>query len=227
MTLYADLEDSKGVLYVRDLFPGNGGDLAEMQLSNLNTQGFWSRFLTVGNKTYSIRFFRSTKYGDKLCCAYKWETKNWPNCNWTNENQLIVTSRWIGDAPLEVSDISNDAWWNGEDSKYNVQVNLPCQGECNGHRYLNWHNGMTMIAGNTYQIPGGNGQHFARVFSNHWDGTFQRKNWWDKGFIHPFTNLMMCNEKGKWGEQYNEEGSGHGTGKNWERPKTGWHANPR
>ncbi len=233
MTLYAEIEDSEGFLYVRDLIPDNGGDLAGVQMQNLNTQGFFSNFYTTndGKTTYAIRFFRSSKYGDRLCCAYKWETRNWPNRQDTNENQLVVTSRWIGNAPLKVSDIMSDAWWNGEDSKFNVQVKLPLQGESTkGLRLLptNWHNGMMLVAANTYQGKGSaNTGHFCRSFSNWEGGTFQRKNYWGTAFIHPFTNLMMCNEKGKLGDQYNEEGSGHGTGTNWARPKTGWHANPR
>lgn len=233
MTLYAEIEESNGYLFVRDLIPDNGGDLAAEQMKDLNTQGFFSNFYTTedGKTTYAIRFFRSSKYGDRLCCAYKWETRNWPNRQDTNENQLVVTSRWIGNAPLKVSDIMSDAWWNGEDSKFNVQVKLPLQGESTkGLRLLptNWHNGMMLVAANTYQGKGSaNTGHFCRSFSNWKSGTFQRKNYWGTAFIHPFTNLMMCNEKGKWGEQYNEEGSGHGSGKNWPRPKTGWHANPR
>lgn len=229
MTLYADMEDSQGYMFMRDLFPGNGGDLAEEQLKNLNTQGFFSHYFTTadGKKTYGIRFFRSTKYGDRLCCAYKWETKNWPDCKWTNENQLVVTSRWIGNAPLKVSDIMSDTWWNGEDSKYNVQVKLPCQAENTGVWYKNDHNAMTLVAGNTYQLPNGNAAHFARTFSSYKGGTFQRKNNYRKGFIHPFTNRQMCTERGKWGDEYFEEGSGKGTGKQWNLPKTGWHANPR
>ncbi|WP_311436215.1 hypothetical protein [Hoylesella timonensis] len=229
MTLYAEIEESNGYLFVRDLIPDNGGDLAAEQMKDLNTQGFFSNFYTTedGKTTYAIRFFRSSKYGDRLCCAYKWETHNWPNRQDTNENQLVVTSRWIGNAPLKVSDIMSDAWWNGEDSKFNVQVKLPCQGESAGIKYTNYRNSMTMIAGSNHQTAGVKTQHFARVFSSHKGGTFQRKTQWRMGFIHPFTNLMMCNEKGKWGEQYNEEGSGHGSGKNWPRPKTGWHANPR
>ena len=228
MTLYADMEDSEGYMYIRDLFPGNGGDLASEQMKNLNTQGFFSNYFTTadGKKTYGIRFFRSAKYGDRLCCAYKWETKNWPDCKWTNENQLIVTSRWIGNAPLKVSDIMSDAWWNGEDSKYNVQVNLPCQAENSGVWYTNDHNAMTLVAGNTYQISGYTG-HFARAFSSYKGGTFQRKNNYRKGFIHPFTNRQMCLERGKWGDEYLEEGSGKGTGRQWDLPKTGWHKNPR
>ncbi len=228
MTLYADMEDSQGYMYIRDLFPGNGGDLASEQMKNLNTQGFFSHYFTTadGKKTYGIRFFRSAKYGDRLCCAYKWETKNWPDCKWTNENQLIVTSRWIGNAPLKVSDIMSDAWWNGEDSKYNVQVNLPCQAENSGLSYTNDHSAMTLVAGNTYQVSS-NGGHFARAFSKYKGGTFQRKNNYRKGFIHPFTNRQMCLERGKWGDEYFEEGSGKGTGKQWGLPKTGWHANPR
>lgn len=228
MTLYADMEDSNGYMFIRDLFPGNGGDLASEQMKNLNTQGFFSHYFTTadGKKTYGIRFFRSTKYGDRLCCAYKWETKNWPNCKWTNENQLIVTSRWIGNAPLKVSDIMSDAWWNGEDSKYNVQVNLPCQAENSGLQYTNDHNAMTLLAGNTYQNSA-HGGHFARAFSSHKGGTFQRKNYYKKGFIHPFTNRQMCLERGKWGDEYFEEGSGKGNGKQWDLPKTGWHTNPR
>ncbi len=233
MTLYAEIEDSEGFLYVRDLIPDNGGDLAEAQMEGLNTQGFFSNFYTTddGKTTYAIRFFRSSKYGDRLCCAYKWETRNWPNRQNTNENQLVVTSRWIGNAPLKVSDIMSDAWWNGEDSKFNVQVKLPLQGESTkGLRLLptNWHNGMMLVAANTYQGKGSaNTGHFCRSFSNWKSGTFQRKNYWGTAFIHPFTNLMMCNEKGMLGDKYNEEGSGHGSGKNWPRPKTGWHANPR
>lgn len=233
MTLYADLEESDGKMFVRDLFPGNGGDLAADQLKNLNTQGFWTYYYTTedGKKTYAIRFWGSTKYGNRLCCAYKWETKNWPNCKWTNENQLIVTSRWIGNAPLKLSDIISDAWWNGEDSKYNVQVKLPLQGESTKGLLLkptNWHNGMMLIAANTYQIGGSaNTGHFTRSFSNWKGGTFQRKNNWSTAFIHPFTNRQMCLERGKWGDEYFEEGSGKGTGKQWNLPKTGWHANPR
>ena len=233
MTLYADLEESDGKMFVRDLFPGNGGDLAADQLKNLNTQGFWTYYYTTedGKKTYAIRFWGSTKYGNRLCCAYKWETKNWPNCEWTNENQLIVTSRWIGNAPLKLSDIMSDAWWNGEDSKYNVQVKLPLQGESTKGLLLkptNWHNGMMLIAANTYQIGGSaNTGHFTRSFSNWKGGTFQRKNNWSTAFIHPFTNRQMCLERGKWGDEYFEEGSGKGTGKQWNLPKTGWHANPR
>lgn len=233
MTLYADLEDSNGFMYIRDLFPGNGGDLAAEQMKYLNLQGFWSNFYTTedGKKIYGIRFFRSTKYGDRLCCAYKWETKNWPDCEWTNENQLIVTSRWIGNAPLKLSDIISDAWWNGEDSKYNVQVKLPLQGEETKGLLLkrhNWHNGMMLLAANTYQAGGsGNTGHFGRLFSNWKGGTIQRKNNIRKGFIHPFTNRQMCTERGKWGDEYFEEGSGKGTGKQWNLPKTGWHANPR
>lgn len=233
MTLYADLEESDGKMFVRDLFPGNGGDLAADQLKNLNTQGFWTYYYTTedGKKTYAIRFWGSTKYGNRLCCAYKWETKNWPNCEWTNENQLIVTSRWIGNAPLKLSDIISDAWWNGEDSKYNVQVKLPLQGESTKGLLLkptNWHNGMMLIAANTYQIGGSaNTGHFTRSFSNWKGGTFQRKNNWSTAFIHPFTNRQMCLERGKWGDEYFEEGSGKGTGKQWNLPKTGWHANPR
>lgn len=233
MTLYADLEESDGKMFVRDLFPGNGGDLAADQLKNLNTQGFWTYYYTTedGKKTYAIRFWGSTKYGNRLCCAYKWETKNWPNCEWTNENQLIVTSRWIGNAPLKLSDIMSDAWWNGEDSKYNVQVKLPLQGESTKGLLLkptNWHNGMILITANTYQIGGSaNTGHFTRSFSNWKGGTFQRKNNWSTAFIHPFTNRQMCLERGKWGDEYFEEGSGKGTGKQWNLPKTGWHANPR
>lgn len=233
MTLYADLEESDGKMFVRDLFPGNGGDLAADQLKNLNTQGFWTYYYTTedGKKTYAIRFWGSTKYGNRLCCAYKWETKNWPNCEWTNENQLIVTSRWIGNAPLKLSDIMSDAWWNGEDSKYNVQVKLPLQGESTKGLLLkptNWHNGMMLIAANTYQIGGSaNTGHFVRSFSDWKGGTFQRKNNWSAAFIHPFTNRQMCLERGKWGDEYFEEGSGKGTGKQWNLPKTGWHANPR
>lgn len=233
MTLYADLEESDGKMFVRDLFPGNGGNLAADQLKNLNTQGFWTYYYTTedGKKTYAIRFWGSTKYGNRLCCAYKWETKNWPNCEWTNENQLIVTSRWIGNAPLKLSDIMSDAWWNGEDSKYNVQVKLPLQGESTKGLLLkptNWHNGMMLIAANTYQIGGSaNTGHFTRSFSNWKGGTFQRKNNWSTAFIHPFTNRQMCLERGKWGDEYFEEGSGKGTGKQWNLPKTGWHANPR
>lgn len=233
MTLYADLEESDGKMFVRDLFPGNGGDLAAEQIKNLNTQGFWTYYYTTedGKKTYAIRFWGSTKYGNRLCCAYKWETCNWPNCEWTNENQLIVTSRWIGNAPLKLSDIMSDAWWNGEDSKYNVQVKLPLQGESTKGLLLrptNWHNGMMLIAANTYQIGGSaNTGHFVRSFSDWKGGTFQRKNNWSAAFIHPFTNRQMCLERGKWGDEYFEEGSGKGTGKQWNLPKTGWHANPR
>lgn len=221
MTLYAEFDNSDGFLCVKDLISAN--------IEGLNTQGFFSNFYTTedGKTTYAIRFFRSSKYGDRLCCAYKWETHNWPDRKDTNENQLVVTSRWIGNAPLKVSDIMSDTWWNGEDSKFNVQVKLPCQGESAGLSYTNYRNSMTMIAGNNDPTTGTPKQHFARVFSSHKGGTFQRKTRWKMGFIHPFTNLMMCNEKGAPGDKYNEEGSGHGSGTNWARPKTGWHANPR
>lgn len=228
MTLYADLEDSEGAMFVRDLLPGNGGDLAEEQMKNSNTKAFWSHFLTIGKTTYAIRFFRSTVYGDRLCCAYKWETKNWPHALWTYENQLIVTSRWIGNAPLQISDISNDAWWNGNEKQYNVQVKLPCQGESTGTSYENKHSSMTMLAANTYQVKkrlwtG----HFARAFSNEKDGQFQRKNVFQKGFIHPFCNRQMCIERGKKGDQLFEEGTGRGTGTQWPLPQTGWRRRDR
>lgn len=85
-----------------------------------------------------------------------------------------------------------------------------------------------LIAANTYQIGGSaNTGHFVRSFSDWKGGTFQRKNNWSAAFIHPFTNRQMCLERGKWGDEYFEEGSGKGTGKQWNLPKTGWHANPR
>lgn len=228
MTLYADLDDSNGYMFVRDLFPNNGGDLAEEQMKNVNMEGFHSLFLTKNGVTYGIRFFNSKFYASKLCCAYKWETKNWPDCNWTNENQLIVTSRWIGAAPLKLSDIMNDNWWNGEDSKYNVVRKLPFQKECTSGTgvYANEHSGMTIMACNTYQgTP--HGGHWYRAVSKQHKGTFQRKSYVQKGLVHPFCNRQMCTEKGTWTGDFNEEGTGKGSGKQWPLPKTGMDANPR
>ncbi|EFN92193.1 hypothetical protein HMPREF9018_1526 [Prevotella amnii CRIS 21A-A] len=228
MTLYADLEESNEYMFVRDLFPNNGGDLAEEQMKNVNMEGFHSLFLTKGGTTYSIRFFNSKYYGSKLCCAYKWETKNWPDCQWTSENQLIITSRWIGAAPLRIDDIANENWWNGEESKYNVVRKLPFQKECTSQtgKYANDHSAMTIMAGNTYQGTAYSG-HWFRAVSKHLKGTFQRKSYVQKGLIHPFCNRQMCTEKGTWKGLINEEGTGHGTGRQWDLPKTGLDTNPR
>lgn len=168
------------------------------------------------NVIYSIRFAENSIYGNKICCAYKWDYSTLDPNNVTDleKRYLEVTSRWIGDAPLKIDDITNPEWWE-HNKEYNVVRRLPAQGEVTARVY-----GSALVAG-SYLCSGQYNFHntisgiYARTFNSRWhDGVFQRKTYGiGSGLIRPFRNTMMCNERGDENSpNFFEENTGKGHG---------------
>lgn len=168
------------------------------------------------NVIYSIRFAENSIYGNKICCAYKWDYSTLDSHNVTDleKRYLEVTSRWIGDAPLKIDDITNPEWWE-HNKEYNVVRRLPAQGEVTARVY-----GSALVAG-SYLCSGQYNFHntisgiYARTFNSRWhDGVFQRKTYGiGSGLVRPFKNTMMCNERGDENSpNFFEENTGKGHG---------------
>ena len=152
---------------------------------------------------YSIRFAENTDvadnnvYGNKIRCAYKWDftklTKNAFNIDRDKQAYAIVTCRWIGDSPVTIDDITNEAWWN-HNSKYNVVRELPAAGVYEQGGYRSVGQASQFITSGIYD-----NKLIVRRFNVDWGGSnygsFQRK-WWetDFGHIRPFKNTMMRND---------------------------------
>lgn len=225
VTLYAPLfTDNANRLYLcdnRDMSDNDAYKHLREKTSERNIKGFTSYYYNPKGKgfIYAIRFERNAVYGNRLRCAYRYEMKNLEeglkNLNQT-ECQMIVTSRWIGDAPLTVEDISNEQWWKN-DEQYNIVRKLPAQGQIKGKKKAG-----TGDTGSYYTLGlyGDGLQNKARVFSIWKGGTFQRKQFgMPRALIFPITKAMMCNEKGKkYGDEYNEEGTKKATGDKYSIP---------
>lgn len=225
VTLYAPLhKDESNRLFLCDNWDmANNNAYQHLRDSTQvrNIKGFTSYYYNPRGKgfIYAIRFERNVIYGNRLRCAYRYEMKNleegFKNLSQT-ECQMIVTSRWIGDAPLTVEDISNEQWWkNGE--QYNIVRKLPAQGQYKGTGLAG-----TGDSGSYYTLGlyGSKLQNMTKVFSIWKGGSFQRKTFGiPRALIFPITNAMMCNEKGKeYGDKYGEEGTKHASGKNYPIP---------
>lgn len=225
VTLYAPLyTDDANRLFLcdnRDMSDNNAYQHLRGKTSERNIKGFTSYYYNPRgtNFIYAIRFEKNSVYGNRLRCAYRYEMKNLkPGKQNLQETdcQMIVTSRWIGDAPLTVEDISKEAWWkNGE--QYNIVRKVPAQGQIKGTGKSG-----TGDSGSYYTLGlyEGGLQNRAKVFSIWNGGTFQRKVFGiPRALIFPITKAMMCNEKGKdYGNEYNEEGTKKATGEKYPIP---------
>lgn len=186
-----------------------------------NIKGFSSYFYNPndGNVIYSIRFAENSVYSNKIRCAYKWDFSKVSLSN-TQEGYLEITSRWIGDAPVTIDDITKDEWWQ-HNSKHNVVRRLPAQGETSGKGVTSFPYAGTYLCSGKYDFGTFSNGNFARVFNTDWHGgTFQRKSHAvSKGLIHPFKNTMMCNERSaKGGDELFEENTGNGGGQAFPLP---------
>ena len=226
-TTYVGLSDNRTSWVVCDNASDASKDIGEFdyQLQDIkdnfryrNIKGFNSYIYRPDgqNVIYSIRFAENSVYGNKICCAYKWDYSTLDPNNVTDleKRYLEVTSRWIGDAPLKIDDITNPEWWE-HNKEYNVVRRLPAQGEVTARTY-----GSYLVAG-TYLCSGKYDFHntisgvYARAFNSRWhDGVFQRKTYGiGSGLIRPFKNTMMCNERGDENSpNIFEENTGKGTG---------------
>ena len=151
-----------------------------------------------GNVFYSIRFADNNNgYGNKIRCAYKWDfTKATGEDNTYQEGYVEITCRWIGDSPVTIDDITNDAWWQ-RNSRHNVVRRLPAQGEASGDNIGSATVSGTYLCANKYDMSKWGGNIFARQFNTKYKGgSIQRKNNnIIKGLVRPFKNTMMLKKK--------------------------------
>ena len=148
---------------------------------------------------YSIRFAENSTYGNKIRCAYKWDftTLSDGNPRYLDVNTkgyATVTCRWIGDSPVTIDEITQDAWWN-HNGKYNVVRELPASGEFENGKYKSIGQASQFLTSGKY-----NGTSYNRVFNGAWGGggygSFQRKSFGTfKGAVRPFKNEMMLKKK--------------------------------
>lgn len=148
---------------------------------------------------YSIRFAENSTYGNKIRCAYKWDftTLSDGNPHYLDVNTkgyATVTCRWIGDSPVTIDEITQDAWWN-HNGKYNVVRELPASGEFENGKYKSIGQAAQLLTSGKY-----NGTSYNRVFNGAWGGSgygsFQRKSFGTfKGAVRPFKNEMMLKKK--------------------------------
>ena len=147
-----------------------------------------------GNVFYSIRFAdNNNEYGNKIRCAYKWDfSKATGEDNTYQEGYVEITCRWIGDSPVTIDDITNDAWWQ-RNSRHNVVRRLPAQGEASGNKIGSATVSGTYLCANKYDMSSWGGNIFARQFNTRYNnGSIQRKNYnINKGLVRPFKNKMM------------------------------------
>lgn len=182
-----------------------------------NIKGFNSYFYRPKDQKviYSIRFAESTVYGNKICCAYKWDySKVGVNPNDLEKSYIEITSRWIGDAPLKIDDITKPEWWE-HNKKYNVVRRLPAQGEVTAKNYGSYLVAGTYLCSGKYDFKNTLSGVYARTFNSQWkSGGFQRKTYGiGSGLIRPFKNTMMCNERGdEQSTNFFEENTGKGKG---------------
>ncbi len=183
-----------------------------------NIKGFTSYFWNKKGDQYiyAIRFEGNEYYNDKIRCAYRYKMLNlnvWRDNPLIKEQQMIVTSRWIGDAPITIDDIANDAWWE-HNKEYNVIRKLPAEGFFTSRGLTGaGQAGCYLTAG--YYLFDNYWSQWYRMFDADWKyGSFQRKKIdTKKGLIRPITNTMMCNEKA------GEENTGNGTGQTYSIPQ--------
>lgn len=184
-----------------------------------NIKGFNSYFYRPKDQKviYSIRFAESTVYGNKICCAYKWDySKVGVNPNDLEKSYIEITSRWIGDAPLKIDDITKPEWWENN-KKYNVVRRLPAQGEVTAKNNGSYLVAGTYLCSGKYDFKNTLSGVYARSFNSMWKGGgFQRKTYGiGSGLIRPFKNKMMCNERGdEQSTNFFEENTGKGKGQN-------------
>lgn len=183
-----------------------------------NIKGFHSYIYRPNNQKviYSIRFAENSVYGNKICCAYKWDYSKIEKITSDDleKRYIEITSRWIGDAPLKMDDITNPEWWE-HNKEYNVVRRLPAQGEVTARDYGSYLVAGTYLCSGKYDINNTLSGVYARVFNSKWkDGTFQRKTYGiATGLIRPFKNTMMCNERGdENSKNFFEENTGKGHG---------------
>lgn len=184
-----------------------------------NIKGFNSYFYRPnGQKViYSIRFAENSVYGNKICCAYKWDySKVGVHPNDLEKSYIEITSRWIGDAPLKIDDITKPEWWE-HNNKYDVVRRLPAQGEVTKKDYGSYLVAGSYLCSGKYDFKNTLSGIYARSFNSKWkDGTFQRKTFGiESGLIRPFRNKMMCVERGdEYSKNFFEENTGKGGGQN-------------
>lgn len=148
-----------------------------------------------GNVFYSIRFADNNNgYGNKIRCAYKWDfTKATGKSETYQEGYVEITCRWIGDSPVTIDDITDDAWWQ-RNSRHNVVRRLPAQGEVDPKGGITSATvSGTYLCTNKYDMSRWGGNIYARQFNTHHkNGSIQRKNYnIDRGLVRPFKNAMM------------------------------------
>ena len=165
-----------------------------------NIKGFHSYIYRPNNQKviYSIRFAENSVYGNKICCAYKWDySKVGVHKDDLEKSYIEITSRWIGDAPVKMDDITNPEWWEHK-KEYNVVRRLPAQGEVTAFNYRSYLVAGTYLCSGKYDFNNSLSGVYARVFnSEDKGGDFQRKTYGiGTGLIRPFKNTMMCNERG-------------------------------
>ena len=185
-----------------------------------NIKGFNSYFYRPNDQKviYSIRFAENSVYGNKICCAYKWDySKVGVHPNDLEKSYIEITSRWIGDAPLKIDDITKPEWWENN-KKYNVVRRLPAQGEVTDKGIGSYLVAGTYFCSGKYDFKNTLSGLYARAFNSMWKGGgFQRKTYGiGSGLIRPFKNTMMCNERGDENNIHNffEENTGKGGGQN-------------
>ncbi|MES5167245.1 hypothetical protein ABVC73_01345 [Prevotella melaninogenica] len=226
---YANLENNKKKWIVCDNASDASKDIDEEfdhQLKDIkdnfryrNIKGFNSYFYKPDgqNVIYSIRFAENTVYGNKICCAYKWDySKVDVHPNDLEKSYIEITSRWIGDAPLKIDDITKPEWWENN-KKYNVVRRLPAQGEVTAKDYKSYLVAGTYLCSGKYYFKNTLSGVYARTFNSKWSGGgFQRKTYGiGSGLIRPFKNKMMCNERGdEYSPNFFEENTGKGKGQN-------------
>ena len=182
-----------------------------------NIKGFNSYIYRPNDQKviYSIRFAENSVYGNKICCAYKWDySKVDANPDDLEKSYIEITSRWIGDAPLKMDDITNPEWWE-HNKEYNVVRRLPAQGEVTAKDIRSYLVAGTYLCSGKYDFHNTISGVYARVFNSKYkDGGFQRKTYGiNSGLIRPFKNTMMCNERGdEYSPNFFEENTGKGHG---------------
>lgn len=198
-------------------FHGETGKVIQTAFQERNIKGFNSYIYNPngGDIFYSVRFAENPIYHNKIRCAYRWDFRNvgWVKNGNDTERQMIVTSRWIGDAPLTVKDIANEQWWS-KNNKYDVVRKLPAQGEVTKKGTHNIGIAGSYMCSGMYDFGTFSNGNFVRSFNKEYGKTIQRKSYGvDVGLVRPFRNLMMCNEKSKdGGNTFYEENTGKGTG---------------
>lgn len=221
LTLYAKQIENGNKWYVCDnqnMADSPGYNFLKEPTKDRNIKGFTSYFWNKKGDQYiyAIRFEGNEYYNDKIRCAYRYKMLNlnvWRDNPLIKERQMIVTSRWIGDAPITIDDIANDDWWE-HNKEYNVIRKLPAEGFFTSRGLTGaGQAGCYLTAG--YYLFDNYWSQWYRMFDADWKyGSFQRKKFdTKKGLIRPITNTMMCNEKA------GEENTGNGTGQTYSIPQ--------